>query len=119
MKVVKSLRLLPLYDLLNLLQGLVLQHFLQHLLYLHCAYGSAQTQNLHSSSLLYELAFDPQSLLSHLLPAVVADLLVPGLLPPLLEVTLDFESADGFYLFFLVDQQQPPHVLKGNLLLLK
>ena len=119
MKVVKSLRLLPLDDLLNLLNGLVLQHFLQHLLYLHCTYGSVQTQNLHCSSLLYELAFDPQSLLCHFLPTVVADLLVPSLLSPFLEVTLNFESANGFYLLFLVDQQQPPHVLEGNLLLLK
>ena len=91
-------------QLLNLLQSLVLQHLLQQSLHLAGAQRSGQAQYLQGAPFLDELALDAQSLLRHLLSAVVADLLIPGLLPPLLEVTLHLQTPHRLYFPLLAHQ---------------
>jgi hypothetical protein len=106
-------------QLLDLLQSLVLQHLLQQPLHLAGAEGSRQAQDLQGAPFLDELALDAQSLLRHLLPAVVADLLIPRLLAPLLEVTLYFQAPHRLYFPLVPHQYQSPHVFQGDLLLHK
>ena len=60
----------------------------EHGLDLFGADRHSEAKNFHGPPLLNELALDPQPLLGHLLPTVVAYLLVPGLLPALLKVPL-------------------------------
>lgn len=101
----------PLNDLLNFLESLILKLFLQHLFNFCCTDRSRQTKNLHSSTFLDELSLYPKTLLCYLLSAVVADLLVPCLFASFLQVTLDFEATDGFYLLLFAHHQQAAYVL--------
>lgn len=82
---------LPVDDVLDLLEGFVLEHLLEEALDLAGAERGGEAEDLERPALLDELALDAQAFLGDLLPAVVADLLVPRLLPPLLQVPLHLQ----------------------------
>ncbi len=103
-------------DFLDFLEGLVLEHLLQQTLDLASAEGGGQAQYLQGPPLLDELALDAQSFLGYLLPAVVADLFVPRLLPPLLQVPFHLQSPHRLQFSLLPHQHKPADVLEGDLL---
>ena len=98
-------------DLLNFLESLIFKLLLQHLLNFCCTDGRRQAKNLHSSTFLDELSLYPKTLFCYLLSAVVTDLLVPCFFASFLQVTLDFEATDRFYLLLFADHQQAAYVL--------
>ena len=112
-------RLIPPYNLLNLPQRLIPQDFLQPLLDLIRSYRRSQPEYLHRPPLLYKLSLDPQSLLRHLLPTVITNLLIPSLPPPLLQIPLNLQPPHRLYFLLLTHPQQPPYVLHRHLLFQK
>lgn len=97
--------ILFLKDHLNFFARLVLQQLLQHPLNLNQVDRRSDSQDLHGSSFLDKLAFDSQSFLRHFLSAIIADLLVPGLISSFLQVPLYLDSPDTLDLLLVSHQQ--------------
>ena len=102
-------------DVLDLLESLVLQHLLEKALDLAGAEGRGEAENLESPTLLDELALDTETFLCHFLAAVVANLLIPRLLAPLLQVPFHLQPSYRLQLALLSHQHQSAYVLEGDL----